>query len=162
MTIRTVKLFTLLSVIFSSCGTEEFDCDDMPIQPAFIGFKLTEIDTLIFRKFKPNEDLRNLVDTTVVTYNNLYRTSNDTTKIIHYKLSDGIKPGFDWQLFIPAINRTILVSDIASNKKSGSCGTRAVGSACTCLNDLFSAKQDGSIVTFSDVNDESPFIYIRK
>jgi hypothetical protein len=160
--INRIVNFFLLALVFSGCGTKEFDCDDMPIQPAFIGFQLADIDTLIFRQYQPNDNFRNLIDTTLVTYDNLYRTSNDTTKIIHYQLSDGIKPGFDWQLFIPPLNRTVVISNIISDQKTGSCGTMASRSACTCLNDLFSAKQDSQVITFPDVNKEAPFIYIRK
>lgn len=163
MTNRIIILTFLLALIFNGClCTKEFDCSDVPIQPAFIDFQLAEIDTLIIRKFKPNDNFQILVDTAIVTYNDLYRTSNDTTKIIHYQLDEGIKAGFDWQLFIPALNKTVFVSNIMGNKKSGSCGYRAVGSACMCNNDLFSAKQDNQVITFQDTNKELPFIYIRK
>lgn len=156
-------LILLLTLIFNACNcTKEYDCDDYPIQPAFIGFTLAEIDTLVFRRFKEKDNFRTLIDTVIVTKNNQYQTSNDTTKIVHYELDKGIKVGFDWQLFIPAINKTVMITDIISNKKEGKCGFRAVGEACSCTNDLFSAKQDNQVITFRDIFFERPFFYIRR
>jgi len=164
MTIRILIAVLFSALIFNGCKcTKEYECGDPPIYPAFIGFSAADIDTFVVRKYQPNTNYQNLVDTFVIKYSDYYRTSNDTTKVILYLKGDqGIKPGFDWQVFIPAVQKTVFVSDIRGNKKTTECGALAAPSNCGCANDLFSAKQDNQIITFTDTDRQPPFIYIRK
>jgi hypothetical protein len=113
----------LLPFVFASC-TKEYDCTDLQIQPAFINFSPSDIDTFVLRKFKPSDNYQNLIDTFIVKYGFYvsYQTSNDTTTVIVTDGKNGIKAGFDWQIFIPAKNKTIFVSDIVSEKKTGKRG----------------------------------------
>jgi hypothetical protein len=157
----TVKCFIsafLLTLILSGC-TKEYDCTDLVIQPAFIGFASSDIDTFVLRKFKPNDNYQNLIDTFIVKFGDysVYRPSNDTTTVFVSDAGNdgkvGIKAGYDWQIFIPSINKTVFVSDIISEKTTGkySWGIFSLDKfANNCANRIFSAKMGNQIINFSD------------
>ncbi len=160
-------LIVSLSVVFGlvSCS-KEYDCTDFQIVPAFIGFSSSDIDTFVLRKYKPNDNYQNLVDTfkVIYGYNGQYYTSNDTTSVFVSDGKNGIKAGFDWLLFIPAKNRTILISEIVSEKKTGQCGSGIFSMdkfGCTCTNKVFSVKKDNQIINFSNSDTARNFIFIR-
>jgi hypothetical protein len=144
-------------IILSAC-TKEYNCSDLPIQPAFIGFAPSDIDTFILRKFKANNNYQNLIDTFIIKSGDYsqYRTSNDTTTVFISDASNsgelGIKVGYDWQIFIPSINKTVFVSAIQSEKKTGkvSSGIFNLDKTGVCTNSIFSAKMNNQIINFSD------------
>ncbi len=156
----------LLITIVLGC-TKEYDCDDPPIQPVFIGFDREDIDTFALIKFEANNNYQNAIDTVIVSSTDYspYQTSNDTTKIFVSGASNsgelGIKTGYDWQIFIPSIKRTIFISDIRSEQKTGkrSYGIFSMDKVGNCTNRIFSAKMDGQIVNMSDSTGYFLFIH---
>jgi len=162
MTIRILIAVLFSTLIFNGCNcTKEVDCADQPIFPAFIGFAPSEIDTFVVRKYQQNTNYQSLVDTFLIKSSDGYITSNDTTKVLfQVQNNQGLKPGFDWQVVIPALQKTVFVSDIKGNKKTSECGAQAKD--CGCSNDLFSAKQDNQTITFTYTDWQPPFIYIRR
>ena len=60
MKIKILVTAFLLAFVFVSC-TKKYDCTDLQIQPAFINFSPSDIDTFILRKFKPSDNYQNLV-----------------------------------------------------------------------------------------------------
>lgn len=159
-----IAAIVLLSGI-SSC-TREFDCYDSEIPAAFIGFAPADIDTIIIRKYKQHDNFQQLMDTVLVSRNSngYYYTSNDTTGVQVTDGKSGIRAGFDWIIYIPATNRTVLITDIVSEKKTGSCGSGIFSmdkGGCVCSNDVFSAKRDGQPVQFSKFTKFGGFIPIR-
>jgi hypothetical protein len=149
--------FLFLTIVLFSC-TKEYDCTDLPVQPAFIAFSQSDIQTFVLRKFKSNDNFKNLIDTSIVKYGDysVYKTSNDTTIVFVGDASNdgnaGIKFGYDWQIFIPSKNKTVFISDIVSEKKTGkhSSGIFSLDKIGNCTNRIFSAKIDNQIVNFSD------------
>lgn len=153
--------FGLILLIVSGCRCrKEVQCFDNKIQPAFVGFQPSEIDTLIIRKFQASNNFQKRLDSFTIVQSDAYRTAGDTTKIVYYPLENGIVTGFDWQIFIPALNRTILITEIVTNKKVMECGTLARD--CGCANDLLSTKVNNQTITFPANGLETPFIYIQK
>ena len=162
------RLFVFLALLLSVINgcTREFDCDDPQLVPTFIGFAPSDIDTLIVRKYKPNDNFQTQVDSfrVVYGYNGLYQSSSDTTSVYVNDGKNGIKTGFDWILFIPAKNRVVTISDIVSEKKTGSCGTGIFSMdkfGCTCMNDVFSAKRDNLPIQFSNKDRYGTSVFIR-
>ncbi len=147
----------LLMIILPAC-TKEYNCNDTPIQPAFIGFAASDIDTFILRKFKSNNNYQNLIDTFVIKSGGYspYQTSNDTTTVFVSDAGNsgelGIKAGYDWQIFIPSVNKTVFISEIRSEKKTGklSYGIFSMDKAGLCTNSIFSAKMNNQTINFSD------------
>lgn len=76
------------------------------------------MDTLIVRQFEPDDNFLHLIDTTLFTNDPkvaFYYTSHDTTIVVLNILSGEEKyiiPNYDWQIYIPAKNKTILISKI--------------------------------------------------
>jgi hypothetical protein len=99
-----------------------------------------------------------LIDTFIIRHGDSspYQTSNDTTTVFVSDASNsgelGIKAGYDWQIFIPSINRTVFVSEIRSEKKTGklSSGIFSMDKVPPCTNSIFSAKMDNQIINLSD------------
>lgn len=164
MTFRFLFPVLLLTTLFASC-TKEYDCEDLQIQPAFINYLPSDIDTFVLRKFKAGDNYQTLIDTLIVKSgsNTYYQTSNDTTSVLITDGKNGIKTGFDWQLFIPAKNKTILISDIISENKTGKrgYGIFSMDPAPGCTNDIFSAKVDNQIINFSNSDQSRYKIYLR-
>ena len=154
----------LLVFVFVSC-TKEYDCTDLQIRPAFISFSPSDIDTFVLRKFKPADNFQHLIDTFIVTYgyNANYQVSNDTTTVFVTDGKNGIKAGFDWQIFIPAKNKTVFVSDIVSEKKTGKRGHGIFSMDPTpgCTNDIFSAKMDNQLINFSNPVTAGYYLFIH-
>jgi len=154
-----------LSFIIAGC-TQEFECADPQIQPAFIGFSSPDIDTFVIRKFKANGNYQTLLDTSmfIYGYSGPYYTSNDTTSVWVSNEENGIKAGFDWQIFIPAKNKTVFISDINSEKTTGTCRTGIFSMdkfGCHCRNKVFSAKENNQVIHFSNSDTGRIVIYIR-
>ena len=139
----------LVALLFASC-TRSYPCDDAQLQPAFVGFKPADIDTLVLRKFRPGTNFQTLIDTFVVRYSSgYYNTSHDTTTVFVPDYERGIKAGYDWQLVIPAKRRTVRITAITGEKKSEQCTFSMDPRSCTCANNLFSAEVDAQLVDFS-------------
>lgn len=109
MVTRIAIVILFLSLLIASCKEDEFDCSDPQIQPAFIKFSSSEIDSFVLRKFKAGDNYQTLLDTFTVVdgYSGQYHTSHDTTSVFVSDGRNGIEAGFDWQLFIPAKNKLV-------------------------------------------------------
>jgi hypothetical protein len=144
--------------------SREVPCSDNSIQLGFIGFNKSDLDTLIIRKFTPNENYQHLVDTVVyLSDTNQLNQGHDTIRIATGYQEDGIKYGHDWQIFIPGKNKTILISDIVSEQRSIKCHYTITASRCYCINKIYSVKLDNIPVDLSGVNTnmEPYFVYIH-
>ena len=167
MNLRIFISALLFSLVFISCN-HEIECSYVPLQPAFIGFSASDLDTFVLRKFKPNDNYQSLIDTFTVDGNySVYRTSNDTIRVLVNDATNdgkaGILHGFDWQIFIPSTNQTLTVSDIVSEQKSTKCGGLDKTN-CYCTNQNFSAKYNGQAITFSNpvLDTGRYYLYIHK
>jgi hypothetical protein len=164
MRIKSYIVIVLTITTLFSC-TKEYNCTDLQIQPAFIQFASSDIDTFVLRKFKTGDNFQTLIDTVIVKYgyNGYYQAINDTTSVFVTDGKNGIKAGFDWQIFIPAKNKTSFVSDIVSEKKTGKTGYGifSMDPAPGCTNKIFSVKMDNHTINFSNSDTASHYLYIR-
>lgn len=156
MTKRVLPAMALATVLFLSCGREYgISCSDPQIRTAFVNYPGSDIDTFILRKFKAADNYQTLVDSFKVTMggSGVYSVSGDTTTVYIADGIHGLRAGFDWQLFIPAANKTISISDIISEKKTGTCRSGIFSTdkpGCYCANQVFSAKNNNQPVIFPD------------
>lgn len=158
-------LFTLISVILFGC-TREYDCLNSQIQPAFIGFSLPDIDTFVLKKFKAGDNFQTIIDTFIVKhgYTAQYQISNDTTAVFVTNGENGIRAGNDWQIYLPAVNKSIFISAIISEKKTEKCGSGIFSMdkfGCNCTNNIYSAKKDNQPVIFSNSDTSRHYIFIH-
>ena len=167
MTFKVFISVFLLTTIALSCN-KEYNCSYVQIQPAFIGFNGSDIDTFVLRKFTANGNYQNLIDTFIVNGDySAYRISNDTATVFVGDLTNdgkaGILFGYDWQIFIPSTNQAFTVSEIVSEKNTGKCGGLDKFN-CTCTNKNFSTKYDNQTITFSNSLSDSGryYLYIHR
>lgn len=154
-------LYVFLAAVFGCC-TKKYDCENAQIPVAFINYPAADMDSFVLRKFKANENYRSLLDTLlVVSGQNTYNSSaNDTTYLMVTDGKNGIKAGFDWQIFIPATNKTVLISNIISENKTGKrgYGIFSMDPAPGCINNIYSVVIDNNPVNFTT---EKKAIYIN-
>jgi hypothetical protein len=137
-----ILTLTILSITLL-LGCHSHSCLPNSITPVFIGFSASDIDTLILRKYKPNDNFLHLVDTAIITNPKYaYRSSNDTTVVYVNTISgyNYITADFDWKIYIPSKNRTVLLSDIVSKETETSCWK------CSCISPITSFMEDGQFM----------------
>ena len=107
------------------------------------------------------DNFQTLLDTLIIINGGrgYFLTSNDTT-IAGFS---NIMAGFDWQLYMPAKNKTVSITNIESEKRKGKrgYGIFSMDPGTDCINNIFSAKVDNQVVRFRDAEIERTSIYIR-
>jgi hypothetical protein len=154
ITKRFIPIAALATLLFVGCGREyQVDCVNPQIQTGFINYARSDVDTFILRKFKTADNYHTLLDTFKVTegWSGVYSISNDTTTVFIPDGKNGLRAGFDWQIFIPATNKTIFVSDIVGEKNATTCRSGIFSmdkQGCACSNRVFSAKVGSQAINF--------------
>jgi len=150
---KRILVISTLIIGFLGCS-REIECTDPPIYFSFISIPQNALDTLVLRKFKKDANFQELVDTLQITSaNGGIINYGDTSRV---SLDDPYNypiPGFDWQIFIPAINRTVSITDINMRTKTGKCA--AMSTDCFCNNEILGLKVDnqaGVLQTTHSVN----------
>ncbi|MDQ6763785.1 MAG: hypothetical protein M3015_14315 [Bacteroidota bacterium] len=158
---KNILFLLILTIGIYGCS-REVPCNDTDIELGFIGFDKSELDTLIIRKYMANDNYQHLVDTLIYPSDTSgLNQSHDTIRI--RPAYDLIKYGNDWQIFIPAKNKTILISDIKSEQKEIKCHFTFTKSNCYCINPIYSVKLDNTLIDLSGVNTalQPYYIYIH-
>jgi len=136
-------VYSLLIFILLLEGCSNKPCLNNTITPVFIGFSQADIDTIVLRAFKPNDNYLHLIDTVVIVNKgaSIYTIKNDTTIVFvnSSNPNDWINPDFNWQVYLPAKNKTTSISNIRA--------TQTEGSGRSCLNPINSFEQDGQSIT---------------
>ncbi len=138
---RFAPIIFLTVVVFTGCDPR-IGCSDQYITPAFIGFNLSDLDTIVVRQYKKGDNFLTLIDTSILTFDTnylRYATVNDTTFVLLNHISGQEKyifPDHDWQIYIPAGNTTIPISDIISPQTETTCFN------CNCWNPINSFTQN--------------------
>ena len=161
---QSLYAIVLFSFIFCGC-THTVDCSYALMTPVFTGYDLSDIDTLVLRKYKADDGFNSLIDTFLITKANAHYDGRDQYFIVNINVGDlgsnglnkgAIQAGYDWQLFVPAVNRTVAISAIRSEHQ-----TMKVGPAMdktTCIDKISSFRQDG----VGMVTGDSPFFYVQR
>jgi len=132
---KILLLPTLLTLL--SCS-REIECQDPPINLSFIAIPQTALDTIVLRKFTKDDNFRYKVDSLKVK---TFITNRGDTSIV--SLGDPfyyVTAGYDWQIFLPAINRTIALTEINKLDKTGKCA--ALSTDCFCNDEILGIKVD--------------------
>jgi len=120
-----------------------------------ISFSSTEIDTLITRKFSKGSNFSKQIDTTIFDQNNvMFTAQNDTFQMGSWKGDILLSSKYDYQVFIPAINRTISVTEITEPQLEGDCRGKVA-----CGNIITSVKLNGALAPMPIQNE---ILYIKK
>lgn len=158
---RVSTFFAFYLVVFTGCGYKGvYPCSDSSFRTYFLQFSDGEIDTMILRKYKPNDSYQQLVESVVLTRSNtLYERRGDTVRI-YTADSIGIKARFDWQIEIPAMGRTVNISEIVSSEEEFKCPSLARD--CGCFNTVHSVRVDNVLLTNLGTYPGDHALYIRR
>ena len=135
-------IFLFSIILLGACSRAyDYNCENTSINPVFVNFQLSDIDSLVLRKFTANSNFVNQLDSVLIVngYSGYYTTSHDSTLVRMNSEKISISKGYDYQLFIPAQNRVINITDIVSEIRSETCHPVAKV-ACKCYNRFFSLK----------------------
>ncbi len=159
-----VLIFVLLLCSMVISCRKEFECTDPNIELVFINYSQPDIDTFVVKKFNPRNNFLVIIDSFTIgkNLNANYLIHNDTTNI-RFNGSLLINAAFDWQIFIPAKNKTIFLSEILIEKRTETSGSINFDvNSPRCRNNVKSAKVDGQIVGFSETDYlGSSYVYFR-
>jgi hypothetical protein len=135
--IKRLTYLLVLAILLSGCIIKH-PCVNGPMDMAFIGFSPADIDTIIVRTYKVNDNYAHLIDTLVIRDHatGIYTVGHDTTVVF---INDGmhgwLTADYDWQIYIPAKKRTISLSNITTEPIDGR--------GRVCFNPVTSFKLDG-------------------
>jgi hypothetical protein len=143
-------IFFISFTVITGCR-RTVPCLNQYITPAFVGFKLSDLDTLVIREFKKDDNFLTLLDTMLFITDStilLAGSSNDTTIVLLNFISGEEKyifPDHDWQIYIPAKNMTDSMWNFVSPQTEQKCTLG--GDLCpTCSNPINSFLQNGQQV----------------
>ena len=132
--ISAIVFYTLLT----SC-TMRVPCDDGNIKLGFVSFSDTVTNTFVIRQFKKSTNFKSLVDTILITKKNgSYRKSNDSLQV-EYSFNNkhgytnskhGLTSEYDYEVYLPAIDKTFKISDIDEVYKMQTKGFTSDNSSC--------------------------------
>lgn len=119
------KLLILLFIVFGGC--KNTPCSDSYLIPVFIGFTSSDIDTVVYRAYIPNDNFNHLVDTVLIITgggwklhdsDSLFVSTGGTGMVgsntVKYGYQD-LTSGHDWSIYLPAIDTTIYISEIVDS-----------------------------------------------
>jgi hypothetical protein len=120
----------------------------------FIEFLGKETDIFILRKYAINTNFVTPLDTVkiIANTNGYYKRYNDTTEVDLLSEKVTIKKGYDYQIFLPAKNRLVSITNILSEARTDT--YRESEFSCKkldiyCFNKIFSCKVDNQLIPFN-------------
>lgn len=118
--LRTL-VFILIIIFFNSCN----HCICGPsdgLRLGMVSFSATEIDTVITKKFVKGSNFSLHIDSTIMDQNNvMFKAQNDTFQMGSWRGDILLSSKYDYQVFIPAVNRTISITEINEPQLEGDC-----------------------------------------
>ena len=143
---KKLTILASLCVLLYSCYPTH-PCQDSVLIPAFTGFSNPDdFTTIIFRAYKQGDHFSEIKDSLLINNpsNGIPSPGGDTVYIWlngaftsknHYWV---MGPDFDWEVYLPALNRTYRISEIVNR--------RTEGKGRYCLNEITSCSVDGKTI----------------
>ena len=142
-----------------SC-TMRVPCDDGNIKLGFISFSDTATNSFILRQFKKATNFKTLVDTILITQTNgSYKKFNDSlqveysfnTKHGYTSSKHGLTSEFDYEIYLPSLNKTFQISDIDEEYKMQKKGSTSDNSSCDNYIKAYSVNGQKFVGEFTDL-----------
>ena len=114
-------------------------CDDGNIKLGFLSFSDSAINTLIIRQFKKASNFKTNVDTIlIIKGDSVYKKLGDSliigysfnTKHGYTSSKHGLTSEYDYEVYLPSINKTFKISDIDEEYKMQKKGFASDNSSC--------------------------------
>jgi len=118
-----------------------------------ITFDSTEVDTIITRKFQKGSNFSQLIDTLQWDRSRVdFRKYTDTFQMVSWSGDILLRSQYDYQVFIPAANRTFYVSDINEPQRMDECRGKVM-----CVSMIVSARVNTATISIG-----GDVLYLRK
>ena len=156
------KPFCLLVLSFCvttlySCGT--YDCvEAYGLRIGAVSLTAAELDTIILRKFVKGSSFTQQIDSVLVI--DPYQLENDTATAGAFSGSDVLKSKYDYEIYVPAINRLTKITDMFEPQLQGKNKSIFNNTDVICGNTIQSYKKDGILLNATQFNYQ--FVYITK
>ena len=137
-----------LSCLLCSC-CYDVGCNPGRLQPVFIAFSNSEIDTIVIRKFKVNSNFHNAIDSLYISNINSYFPYRQGDSLILESINNGvftISQPFEFEVYIPGTGTTTRITEITETKSTKRNCFISDGQH-ECYNDIISYKQNGLLQT---------------
>ncbi|MEO5591666.1 MAG: hypothetical protein ABIR15_20085 [Chitinophagaceae bacterium] len=153
-------IYCIVSIVLffsvSSCGS--YDCEESEgLRICTISLTPSEIDTIILRKYTKGSAFTNLIDTLILDSTNaLFQfpfTNKDTSFLGVLKPEVLIKSKYDYEIYIPAVNRLLKITDINEPQQKMKRGFFSTDKTY-CMNAIVSFQQDGKIINIISYNNQ--------
>lgn len=150
-----LTFFMIISVTFLSCS---YDCSNATANFSLVSFQPGETDTIIVRKFTKMSNFTTLLDTFSLNQSNSsYRNNNDTLEVIYsFGTDNGLLSKYDYEIYLPGINRLYKISEISEEFRSINQGLSCNKSGC--INSFKSYKMNGKLI---DVNSAYTLYFLK-
>ena len=123
------------------------------LQLALITFDSTEVDTIITRKFQKGSNFSQLIDTVQWDRSRVdFRKHTDTFQMASWAGDLLLHSQYDYQVFIPAANRTFTVAEINEPQRMDECRGKVM-----CGNRIVSVTLNTAGTTIQD-----DILYLKK
>ncbi len=140
------QLLTFLIIISGSFLSCSYDCSNATANFSLVSFQPGETDTIIVRKFTKMSNFRTLLDTFSLNQSNSsYRNTNDTLEVFYpFGTDNGLLSKYDYEIYLPAINRLYKISEIMEDFQSINQGLSC--NKMGCMNFFKSYKMNGELI----------------
>lgn len=148
-------LLLVICITIISCS---YECNNATANIGFLSFPVNETDTIIVRKFTKSSNFKSLIDTFSLNQNNSsYQSSNDTLEIYNtFGTDDGLLGKYDYEIYLPEINRLYQISEITEEFRSINTGLSC--NKVGCINYFRSYKVNGQLI---NGNSYHPFYLVK-
>lgn len=137
-----ILLLTIL-VVSNSCTHK---CLRVESHIALVSYLPAEAEAVIVGRFEKNSDFATLIDTfSLNRLTSSYQSKNDTLEIFEsYGTDNGLLSTYDYEIYLPAINRRYQVTEITETFESMNPGLSC--KKVECLNSIRSYKVNGQLM----------------
>ena len=105
-----------------------------------VSFDSSDIDTMIIRKFERGTNFARMIDTSQWDRSKVvFRAEKDTFQMGAFIGGILLQSKFDYQVFVPALNRTFRITEMNEPQREGDCKGKVM-----CGNIIVSCKLDGN------------------
>lgn len=157
-----ISLRTVI-IVLNSCK-KTITGVDISIYPVFIGYNDSEIDTFITRRFSAGSNFQTLVDSSILTSRseNYNKFANDSGIVSFSTVEGSIRPGLDYQIFIPATNQVFSISEIKNEKVTCRIRTGYMERREGCGNPNRSYNVNNQVLVVPSLPTSPSVVYFRK
>lgn len=152
--IKIIVGISVVTCLISSCA---YPCKKASSYLELISFTDIERDTIIFRRFSKATNFISQQDSFILTRQNInYQRQQDT--VIIFQLPGGndiITSDYEYEVFLPKVNRLFRISGIVENVQYGTRSTYKT----LCGNTIASYKVNGQLM---NDNQGNQYIYLKK